>query len=132
MDIITTRYADAAGRLVAKPEVLLKAIAPFSSIVGLHVIQHWKLANELTFSTLYVEHPNSTPHATCIDLVNCVRLASDIADQTGFTVLGESSKGFEDHPSLEHCGATMEELEALKGEMEELIASVMGVVGSVA
>lgn len=132
VDIITTRYADAAGRLLEKPEVLLKAIQPLSAIVGLHVIQHWKLANELTFSTLYVDHPNSTPHAFCIDLVHCVRLASDIADMTGFAVLGEASKGFEDHPSLEHCGATVEELEGLAAEMEDMLGSVLGVIGSVA
>lgn len=132
VDVITTKYADAAGRLVESPEVLVKAMEPFAAVIGLHVIQHWRLSNDLTFSTLFVQHPNLTPNNGCVDLAHCVRLASDIADRAGFGILGEIPKSFENHPSMDHCGTTTEELDGLAAELAEMLGSVLSVMGNVA
>lgn len=57
VDAITTKFTGNVGRLSSSSALLVKAINPFAPIVGLHLIQHWNLANELTFSTLFGQHP---------------------------------------------------------------------------
>lgn len=132
IDIITTKFADGAGKLVENPQVLCKAIDPFAPIVGLHVIQHWKLSLGLTFSTAFVLHPNATPHDEFIDLAHLVRLASDIADMKGYGIMGQGTSSFAGHPSIEHIGTTPEELTALADSYQEMLDSILGVMGNVA
>lgn len=130
IDIITTKFADGAGKLVENPQILVAAIDPFAPLVGLHVVQHWKLAQGLTFSTSFVQHPNATPHQEFIDLAHLVRLASDIADMKGYGIMGSGTKSFENHPSNEHIGTSAEELNALADSMQEMLDSVLNVMGN--
>ena len=130
VDVITAQYEGATGRLKDSPDVLARAIEPFASLVGLHVAQHWKLSPELSFATLYAEHPEDIPNEECRPQVYCVQLASDIAESKGYGIGNADAIDFANHSALEALGLGQDELEEFVLGLEGMLDSVLGVLGS--
>ncbi len=130
VDVITHKYTGPTGRLKESPDILAKAIEPFSSIVGLHVIQHWKLSPELFFATLFAQCPEIMPHEACAPEIHCVHLASDIAEAKGYGIGNPDDFNLENHPSLEALGFSQDELDDFILGLDEMLDSVIGVLGS--
>ena len=130
VDTIFTRYTGATGRLKESPEILARAIAPYAPLVGLHVIQHWKLAPELCFATFYAQQPELTPDDKCRPEIHCIRLASDIAESKGYGIGNSENIVLENHPDLAALGLAQEDLNTMVDGLEDMLSSVLGVLGS--
>lgn len=131
VDSITSKYAGNVGRLSNSPDLLSKAIDPFAPIVGLHVIQHWKLSDELTYSTLYSQRPELIPAEASNELAYCVQLASDLAESKGFGISNPDKITLEGHQALQFFDLSQDELNTLSDSFDEMLDSVMQVFGSV-
>ena len=127
VDAITTKYSGNVGRLIQAPELLAKAINPFAPIVGLHVIQHWKLADELTFSTLYAQQPQKLPAEANADLAYMVMLASDMADVKGYGIVDLDEELLQGHPALAFFNLKQDEFDSMSESFDEMLDGVMAV-----
>lgn len=130
VDVIMSKYTGPVGRLKEAPEVLAKAIAPFSPIVGMHVVQQWRLSPELYFSTLYADRPALTPHSEYMSEVYCISLASDIAESKGYGIGNAEEMNLEGHPAVAALGIDQSDLSEMVGSLEEMLDSVLGVLGA--
>jgi len=130
VDTIINQYQGPIGRLVESPEVLAKAIKHFAPVVGLHVAQYWNLSPEFYFATLYAQQPEVCPHEGCRPEIQCIQLASDIADIKGYGIDAAEEYTLENHPALEHLDLTQKELDEFVLGLDEMLDSVLGVLGS--
>ena len=131
VDVITTQYPGDAGRLKTSPELIAKAIDPIAPLVGIHVIQHWRLPGELAFIIFFGRHPKSTPHPSCIKLSYCLRLASDMAEVKGYGTAPEGSISLDDHVAAGELKLTSEDIERLMEKLDEQLEPIMNVFGVV-
>jgi HD-like signal output (HDOD) protein len=102
VDAITTKYTGNVGRLNSSPTLLAKAINHFAPLIGLHVIQHWNLASELTFSTLFSQHPEHLVDEAPHNLSYCIQLASDMAESKGYGIFDPDQIQLEGHQTLSY------------------------------
>jgi HD-like signal output (HDOD) protein len=126
VDAITTKYSGNVGRLKEAPDVLARAIEPFSPLVGLHVAQHWNLQGELLVTLYYANDPAATIREDCVRLSHCVKLASDIAEAKGFGVAQTSSPVDTKHPSIGALGLSEEQFHGLSAELDEKLDEAVG------
>lgn len=127
IDIITTKFGGTPQRLRESADLIVKAIEPVSHLVGLHVLQYWKLSGELTHPVFFLKEPEKAPTQVGKELAYCVGLASDMADQRGYGVSDPSSIDFEGHEALMFFKLPVEELDVLSAEADALLNSVMTV-----
>lgn len=129
VDVITTQYPGDAGRLKSSPELIAKAINPIAPLVGVHVIQHWRLPGELAFITFFGRHPESMPHPGCKQLAYCLRLASDIADLKGYGIAPTDSVSLDDHIAVKALNIPAQKMDDLLEELDKKLEPIMSVFG---
>ena len=115
--------AERIGKLIAQ------AIDPIAPLVGVHVIQHWRLPGELAFITFFGRHPQSCPQPGCKKLAYCLRLASDIAEIKGYGTAEEGSISLDNHIALRELKMTPQELDELMEKVDENLKPIMDVFG---
>jgi len=88
-------------------------------LVGLHVVQYWKLAPEFSFSTLYSKKPGQVPDEQWGKLTHTISLASIMADHCGYAI-GDGEPASPD-PAIyqETLGLSHDDVEELKTELED-------------
>ena len=130
VDVITTQYPGDAGRLKSSPELITKAIAPIAPLVGVHVMQHWRLPGELAFITFFGRHPQAMPHPTCKKLAYCLRFASDIAELKGYGAAPEGSISLENHSAVKALKVTQQDIDAISTKLDEQLVPIMDIFGT--
>ncbi len=130
IDIITVKYKGGTGRLRESPDLLLKVIDRFQSLVGLHVVQYWDMSPEHLFTTYFCPQPQSIPVEQWEALTHVVTLASDAADACGFSIAPmEAELSIADHPSTEALGLNDEQIDSLQLSLPESLEGFMGALG---
>ena len=130
IDIITTKYAGTPQRLRESPDLIAKAIEPVAHLAGLHVVQYWKLAGDLTHPIFFIQRPEYAPTSAGMNMAYCVRLASDMADARGFGIAEATPLNMDDHLSLRHFKLPPERLDIVSKGFEEMLGSIMSVFGT--
>ena len=130
VDVITTQYPGDAGRLKSSPELIAKAIEPIAPLVGVHVLQHWRLPGELAFITFFERHPRSMPHPACKKLALCLRLASDIAELKGFGIADTSQVSLENHVTVNALKLTQSDIDAIAEKLDTQLEPIMSIFGT--
>lgn len=130
IELITVRYKGNTGRLRESPKLLLRVIERFHPLVGLHVVQHWRMTPEHAHSTFFGTYPNDAPIETWRPPAHIVSLASDLADACGFAISEEVDPNIlEGHPSADALGISQEELNALRDKLADPIEAFMESLG---
>lgn len=127
IDVITTKFVGTPKRLKEAPDLIVKAIDPIAHLVGLHVIQYWKLAGELTHPVFFASQPEIAPTEAGKALAYCVRLASDMSDQREYGISDPASIDMEQHISLDFFEISAEEFTPICASIDEVLGSVMNV-----
>ena len=128
LDLITTKYSGNVGRLREAPDLMVKVLDKYHTIIGLHVVQHWKLEPEILFSTLYHHNPELTFADDRKPLADVVCLANDLAHDIGYGFGPDSNVDFTEHPSAQRLGISADELESLKSGMDRKIESLLEIL----
>lgn len=119
LNAMTVRYEGQIGILSDSQVMLLKTIRRFSPLVGLHVVQHWRLGPAARQLVYYADAPDSVLDKRLTTAAHILALAGAMADAAGF-VVGEEEDPYallEEHasiPALELTG------QAVRTRMEEL------------
>jgi HD-like signal output (HDOD) protein len=129
-DALTNKYSGNIGRLSEDTSLLIKVISQFAPLAGLHVIQHWKLAPELAFSTLFSSAPEHNPSADWSLLSHAICLSNAAAEQIGFSIGEVEQTDLSVHPSIAALGLT-EDWSEIELQLQDSIDSVLGVLGSI-
>lgn len=130
LDTITTRYRGNLGRLRESPELMVKVLDRFHTLVGLHVIQYWKMPPEFAFSTFFVGRPENVPVDKWSSLAHVVCLASAMADACGATVGTDDPLVIAGHASIAALGLTDERIQQLAEDTSEELDSIFEVLGA--
>lgn len=130
LDTITTRYKGNIGRLRDSTELLVKVLDRFHAIVGLHVVQYWKMPPEFAMTTYFADRPQFVPIQRWSSLAHIVSLASAMADACGSGVASEEPPPIAGHPSIEALGTTDEDAQKLVDEITEERESIFDVLGA--
>jgi HD-like signal output (HDOD) protein len=129
-DALTNKYNGSIGRLGEDTSLMIKVINQFSPVAGLHVIQHWKLAPELAFSTLFSGQPEINPSSEWSKLGHVVCLSNAAAEHVGYSIGDVAPTDLSAHASVDALGLS-EDWEDIESNLQETIDSVMGVLGSI-
>jgi HD-like signal output (HDOD) protein len=129
IDIITTKFAGIPPRLKESPDLIVKAIEPVAHLVGLHVVQYWKLAGELSHPIFFVRHPEISPTDAAKKMSYCLQLASDMAEAKGYGMSAPETFELNEHSSLEALGLAQKDFEIISIELDEILNSFLTVFG---
>ena len=130
IDIITVKYKGGTGRLRDSPDLLLRVIDRFQSLVGLHVVQYWDMSPEIFYTTYFSARPNFLPTEQWEASTHVVALASDAADACGFSIVPvETELSIADHPSAEALGLSDEQIDSLQESLPESLEEFMEALG---
>jgi HD-like signal output (HDOD) protein len=91
LDVMTNRYRGRTGELKKSWNLLLNTLDEFSPYIGLRVVQHWRLAPEIRFTTFYANAPGAAPRAYRRHAY-LVALASLAAESAGFGIAGDQHR----------------------------------------
>ena len=130
VDVITTQYPGDVGRLKTSADLISKAIEPIAPLVGVHVLQHWRLPGELAFITFFERHPRSMPHPSCKKLAYCLRLASDIAELKGFGIAEGGQISLDNHVSVNELKLTQADIDAIAVQLDKQLEPIMNIFGT--
>lgn len=130
LDAITTKYTGNVGRLRESRELLVSVLDQHAPLVGLHVVQYWKLAPEFSFSTLYSQQPDQVPDEQWEKLTYTISLASIMADHCGYAIGDGDPASFDSAIYQESLGFSSEDIEELKTDLEDSLEAIVGVLSS--
>lgn len=134
LDLLTTKYKGNIGRLRESPQLLIKVIDRFYTLVGLHVVQFWQMTPEYTFTTFFNSQPaalSANPVQQWKSLTHLVALAGDVATACGYKVgPGETPSLQQEHPSAVALGLSDEQIGALHLSLPEPLEALMEVLGA--
>lgn len=125
LDLITTKYKGSVGRLREAPDLMVKVLEKYHTLVGLHVVQHWDLEPQFHFSTLYHHNPDMVIDEGHKPLTDIVALANDMAHEMGYGFSPGLHMKIAEHPSAGRLGYVPEELASLKVSMSARIESLL-------
>jgi len=131
LDALTVKYKGNTGRLKESPELLLKVMNRFSPIVGLHVVQYWKMAPEVLFTTFFNHQPEATPTPEWVPLAHVIALSSDLADAYGYRIGDGPPPDLSDHPSAKALELTREQTTELSQSLPEALGSIVDALGAI-
>ena len=129
-DALTNKYHGTIGRLGEDTSLLIKVISQFAPVAGLHVIQHWKLAPELAFPTLFSNQPEKNPSAEHEQLVHAVALSSAAADHIGYSIGEVEASDLAQHPSISVLGLT-DDWPEIEPNLKDSVDSIMGILNTI-
>lgn len=130
IDVITTKFSGTPPRLKESPDLIARAIEPIAHLVGLHVVQYWKLAGDLTHPIFFIQQPQIAPTKEGQAMAYCVRLASDMADSRDYGITDSSKVKMDGHVSLDFFDMSPSDLESFSENIDQMLASVLSVFGS--
>ena len=129
LDALTRKYHGYIGRLRESSTLLVSALDRYAAVAGLHVVQHWKLAPEFTFTTRYLKRPEAVSPAKLRTLVYIVSLGSDIADTCGFAVEEVYCDELLDHRYRAPLGISQAEFAELMNTLPDTLGAMLGILG---
>ena len=131
LDLVANPLNDAkvsAGieTLKQSPELIEEFIEDYSSLIGLHIVQHWELPPEFAIATFCQGHIECVPDDSWLSLVHIVGLGSAIAEASGFGISGEPPSLL-GHPATKFLGLNDLKLATLRVDLEEKIQPLVEV-----
>lgn len=129
LDTLTTKYKGNVGRLKDSPELLLKVLNRFQHIVGLHVVQYWKMAPAVVFATFFNDQIQRAPQGSPQALVHVIALSSAIADTCGYQIGTGLPPEWDGHPSLDVLQISEAAIQEIIDRLPLELESVVGVLG---
>lgn len=130
LDALTVKYKGNTGRLKESPDLMLKVMNRFSPIVGLHVVQYWKMAPEVLFTTLFNHQPEATPTPEWTPLAHIISLSSDLVDAYGYKIGDGPPPNLAGHASAKALELTKEQTAELSRTLPEALGSIVDALGA--
>jgi HD-like signal output (HDOD) protein len=111
---------DAREAFEENPKLLTDILERFHGIAGIHVMQHWSLANEFSLSQYYHHAPTECWREDWRRKIHIISLGNAIATASGFGSYGEEGAvSLASHPSSEFLGLSEIRMANLLVELEE-------------
>ena len=124
LDIVASRKPEAQEMLQESPELLFEILDSFHELVGLHVMQHWRLAAEFSFYTYFHHRPELVSDPAWTIGCHIVCLADELAAMSGYSFAVQKSVSLVAHPSSRLLGLTDIKLASFRVDLEDRIASL--------
>lgn len=129
LDILTSKYSGNIGRLRESPELMVRVLNRFYPLVGLHVVQYWRMPMEIGFSTFFNNKPNLNPEDERLPLINLIALSSALAESCGYGVGKVAPADIAVNPAIEALGISADAFTELSAELPEQIDNFVQVLG---
>src|SRR5690606_26171292 len=111
---------DAQEAFEENPKLLTDILERFHGIAGIHVMQHWALANEFSLAQYYHHAPGECWREDWRRKIHIISLGNAIATASGFGSYGEATGiSLACHPSADFLGLSEIRLANLLVELEE-------------
>jgi len=135
LDIITVKYKGSLGRLREDPELVARVLDKYYLLVGLHVVQKWELAPELTVTTYCHRTPNMVPCEQWLPLTHALCLACAVATSAGYGVgIAEEEQGqlvLSNHPSATYLKLDAAKFDELMTTLPEKVDPLLEVFSTI-
>jgi HD-like signal output (HDOD) protein len=130
LDAITTKYTGNVGRLRESQDLLVRVLDRHAPLVGLHVVQYWKLAPEFAYSTLYSMEPRQLEDERWQTLAHTISLGNIMADQCGYLIGTGEPAALDPDSFQETLGLSAADIAEIKAELDESLDAIVGVLGA--
>ncbi len=129
LDIVSGSRRGVLAELHKSPELVREVLESYSPLIGLHVVQAWKLPPEFSMTTYLRSTPDAAPTEDVRAMTHIVCLAGAVAEVSGFSVY-DGATSLLSHPSTKYLGLSDIKLAALRADLEDSVRPLLEIATS--
>ncbi len=129
LDIVTSECSGVLGERATEQTLLREVLDRFHPLLGLHIVQRWRLPHEFRAVTYAHHDPEQCPTEAWLPMTHIVALSNTVVKAEGYGVYEGEEVSLVNHPSARYLNLSDIKLAALRIDLSDKLEALFDAAG---